>query len=761
MQADENFWKKCEGERIANAYELEQLLGYGGFGGVFRAVQIANGERLNKRVAIKLMLSGTIQQSELNFALELESHPNLVPHLGGNNAEICGFSMFYLVMELADRSLADFVKQRGGQISSSEMKTIVRDIAQGLEFLHKLDSEKKRYVHRDLKLLNVLQVGNVWKIADFGLAKSLEQGTMQASKIAGTPYYMPPELLGESDVSTKWDVWSLGVMIVEMLTGHLPFEGKNQHELECKIQRGNSNLQDVPREWLDIVKGCLTKDYERRWTATDILKALDSMVESVPQNQPSTDTSSQTSSQKTKIAHVRSSRAKGALSMTISIGLISGVGFMIWQLVKPVNTPPVITSPSSSPSPKETVSSKTAEEFLSDGLLKANSKDYKGAIADYNEAIRLKPDYDFAYVNRGNAKYGLGDKQGSIADYNEAIRLNPNYALAFNNRGDAKNNLGDKQGAITDYTKAIKTNQNWGTRSLANAYNSRGNAKYGLEDYQGAIADYKEAIRLNPNYALAYANRGLAKSELADKQGAIIDYNEAIRINPNNADPYLNRGSAKYALGDKQGAITDYNEAIRLNPDLAIAYNNRGFTKNNLGDKQGAITDYNEAIRLKPDYSLAYTNRGIAKRTSGDKQGAIADHTKAIEINQNWENSNLGNAYYSRGIAKYDLGNKQGAITDYNEAIRLKPDFSLAYTNLGLAKYDLGDKEGAITNYTKAIRLKPDSAEAYYNLGLVKYDLGDKQEALAAFRKASELYQQQGNTEQYNNSLDRIRELGG
>ena len=103
MQPDENFWKKCEGERIASAYELEQLLGCGAFGGVFRAVQIANGRKLNKKVAVKLMLSGTIQQEELNFALDLPSDPNLVQHHAGNNVEIRGFPMFYLVMELADR----------------------------------------------------------------------------------------------------------------------------------------------------------------------------------------------------------------------------------------------------------------------------------------------------------------------------------------------------------------------------------------------------------------------------------------------------------------------------------------------------------------------------------------------------------------------------------------------------------------------------------------------------------------------------------
>ena len=569
MQPDENFWKKCEGEQIANAYELEQLLGCGAFGGVFRAVQIANGRRLNKRVAVKLMLSGTIQQEELNFALDLPSHQNLVQHFGGNNVEIRGFPMFYLVMELADCSLADFVKKRGGQITSVEAKPIVRDIAQGLKYLHELDagnSQDKRYVHRDLKLLNVLQVGGVWKIADFGLSKALDRGTMQASKIAGTPYYMPPELFRNGYVSTKWDVWSLGVMIVEMLTGHFPFEaGGNVNtevvikELERKIQRENPNLQGVSSEWIDVVKGCLVKDHAQRWVAADVLKALDSIGVSTPQNKPPTIPQPKPSSQKTTPVHASPSSSNGFWSKTLAIAaLLCGVGFMIWQLVKPVNAP-FVTSPSSSPSPKETVSSKTAEQFFNDGEIKANSKDYKGAIADFNEAIRLKSDYADAYYNRGLVKSILGDQQGAIADYNEVIRLKPDFADAYYRRGGAKDELGDKQ---------------------------------------GAIADYNEAIRLKPDYDLAYIGRGLAKMELGDRQGAITDYNEVIRFKPDSALAYFLRGVAKYSLGDKQGSIADYNEAIRLKPDFANPYYSRGVIKKERGEKQEALADFRKASEL-------------------------------------------------------------------------------------------------------------------------------------------------------------------
>ena len=95
------------------------------------------------------------------------------------------------------------------------------------------------------------------------------------------------------------------------------------------------------------------------------------------------------------------------------------------------------------------------------------------------------------------------------------------------------------------------------------------------------------------------------------------------------------------------------------------------------------------------------------------------------------------------------------------EAIRLNPDFADAYSNHGLEKSELGDKQGAIADYNEVIRLNPDYALAYYNRGLIKKERGEKQEALADFRKALELYQQQGNTEWYSNSRDRIKDLAG
>ncbi|MGJ0607991.1 tetratricopeptide repeat protein [Cylindrospermopsis raciborskii] len=286
------------------------------------------------------------------------------------------------------------------------------------------------------------------------------------------------------------------------------------------------------------------------------------------------------------------------------------------------------------------------------------------------------------------------------------------------------------------------------------AYIGRGNARYDLGDKQGAIVDYNQAIQINPNYADAYIGRGNARYDLGDKQGAIVDYNQAIQINPNYALAYNNRGNARYDLGDKQGAIVDYNQAIQINPNYALAYNNRGNARSDLGDKQGAIVDYNQAIQINPNYALAYNNRGNARYDLGDKQGAIVDYNQAIQINPN-----DADAYYNRGNARSNLGDKQGAIVDYNQAIQINPNDADAYYNRGLARYDLGDKQGAIVDYNQAIQINPNDADAYYNRGNARSDLGDKQGAIGDFQTAARLYQQQGNSQWYQYSLNRISQL--
>lgn len=176
-----------------------------------------------------------------------------------------------------------------------------------------------------------------------------------------------------------------------------------------------------------------------------------------------------------------------------------------------------------------TIEPLTPKEFWERGKEKLDLGDYQGAIVDFNETIRLEPNYlDANYVFlalfvRGIAKLALEDHQGAVTDCTEAIRLRPNYPQLYYWRGIAKNALKDYKGAFVDFTKAIRLGPD--NPHAYNCYNVRGWLKCKLHDYRGALSDFSESIRLKSDYANSYNGRGWAKHYLSDHQGAITDFN--------------------------------------------------------------------------------------------------------------------------------------------------------------------------------------------------------------------------------------------
>ena len=278
----------------------------------------------------------------------------------------------------------------------------------------------------------------------------------------------------------------------------------------------------------------------------------------------------------------------------------------------------------------------SAKTYLIRGYEKAELGNYEGAIADYTQAIRLKPNYAAAYYNRGNAKYALGQHLAAIADYDIAIQLKPDYADAYVNRGAAKDELGQHLAAIADCDTAIQL-----TPNDANAYYNRGIAKAGLGQYLAAIADYDTAIQLKPDYANAYVNRGLAKYDSGQHLTAVTDYDTAIQLKPDDADAYYNRGLAKMKLEQPSAAIADYDMAIRLRPDDIDNYFARGLAKVDLEQPSAAIADFDTAIHLKPDFAPGYFGRGLAKVYLERLQEAKQDLMTALLLATLTDDENL------------------------------------------------------------------------------------------------------------------------
>lgn len=181
-------------------------------------------------------------------------------------------NFYYVVSDVNQGSLAEYLKQRK-KITPEETIQIVNSIANALVYLH-----EKRIVHRDIKPSNIVRVGNTWKLNEFDIAHILKNTTAEiVDEPAYTPIYAAPEVVQMNLVSPKMDIWALGIVIIELLTGVglIPYKASSHEELLRLISEGNPDIPDLPAPFDAIAKGCLIKDYEQRWTAHDVLKALE------------------------------------------------------------------------------------------------------------------------------------------------------------------------------------------------------------------------------------------------------------------------------------------------------------------------------------------------------------------------------------------------------------------------------------------------------------------------------------------------------
>ena len=333
-------------------------------------------------------------------------------------------------------------------------------------------------------------------------------------------------------------------------------------------------------------------------------------------------------------------------------------------------------------------------EFYNQGLLKAQQKDYAGAIEEFSRALKVDPYFAEAYLQRGLAYYDSGAILPAVSDYTELIKLNPEIVEAYYCRALARLALKNLPGAQEDVEQAIRLNINY-----AAAHSLRGTVRRKQGYIQDAIASFKTAAELylqqkdQENCRLClekirqlqpverptiqqkaipiasiksvneYFTQLLDKAEKGDTREAIADLNWILQADPQDAQAYCCRGVVRCKMGNYREAIADFNQALQLNfPDAAV-YRNRGKARSFLGDHQGAIADFNQAIQMQPEDILGYVARGNTYRAMGNYLGAIQDYNKALQINPNDPQ-----AYYNRALAYTFLEEMQNAIEDYQKA---------------------------------------------------------------------------------------------
>ena len=285
-------------------------------------------------------------------------------------------------------------------------------------------------------------------------------------------------------------------------------------------------------------------------------------------------------------------------------------------------------------------------------------------VAKNNEAV--------AHNHLGVALAESGQDQEAIAQYEEAVRIKPDYAVAHNNLGNALKRASRPEEAIGQYRKALQSNPNY-----APAHNNLGNTLLEAGRVGEAIEHLRQALRIKPNFAAAHYNLGVAEWQEGRVPEAIGHWEEAVRFQPDYVEAHYNLGIALRQVDRAPEAIGHWEQVVRLKPDYPEAHYNLGVTLWQAGRAAEAIEQYEQALRIKPYYAEAHNNLGVALWQAGRATEAIAHYEQALQIKPDY-----AEAHNNLGLALAQVGRVQEAIGHYEQALRIKPDYAEARDNL-------------------------------------------------------------------------------
>jgi len=253
----------ASGARVLDRYTIQRGLGIGGFGEVYFAISDAG-----KEVAIKkIQRNLEIELRGVSHCLNLK-HPNLVSLFDVCRDET---QAWWVVMEyVAGASLRDALDRNPSGLTDAEVRRWFTGAATGVAHLH-----REGLVHRDLKPGNLFDDYGVVKVGDYGLSKFISESRRGGqTESVGTFHYMAPEI-GRGEYGREIDLYALGVILYEMLTGRLPFDGESAHEIIVKHLSSHPDLTGIAQPYRDVIEKALRKDPRERWTsATAMLEAI-------------------------------------------------------------------------------------------------------------------------------------------------------------------------------------------------------------------------------------------------------------------------------------------------------------------------------------------------------------------------------------------------------------------------------------------------------------------------------------------------------
>jgi len=735
------------GELVGNNYEVLSVVGAGGMGIVYRS----RDTRLERTVALKFLpsfLNSDVREreyflQEARMASSLD-HPNIgVIH----GIEETSDGRAFIVMAFYDGlSLAQRIKS--GPLDTLEAVDIAIQIAMGLAEAH-----ARQIVHRDIKPSNIMlsSSGSV-RIVDFGLARVINAETATVSGIVGTVKYVSPEQALGHRMDQRTDIWSLGVVLAEMLTGVNPFErGTIPAVLVAILNEPPRELEGVSIELRRIVYCALSKNAEKRYQhCTEMLADLRAVRAEMAVEAGSGRAMSgrKTSGRSTDIrryveeastsAWGRAERprkrwlpwAAGAVGMIAVGGTFLSPGVRDYVLGSRIQ----VSEKHIAVLPFEDLGKNPESEALGEGLMDTLA----GKLSNLdvgNKALWVIPTSEVRRLKVTDASSALKELDatlvvsGSVRHSGKAVNLSLNLIDTKNLRLIGSVNVEDQAGDLA-------TLQNEAVSRLAHLMNLPVSAEM-LRNTGGSVvpAAYEDYLT-----AVGYMQR-------YDKAGnldlAVASLQKALATDPGFALGHAELGEAyrvKYQLDKNQHWLEEAQEnlkkAVQLDSKMPAAYVTLGRIHDTTGKRDLALQEFQHALDLDPRSALAMRGLARAYERSGRVPDAEAAYKKAVALRpDDWEGYNLIGNFYDRQSRFAE------AITALKRAIELTPDNAEVYLNLGATYVDSGDAKAlaaAEQALKKSIELGP-TYPAYANLGSLYLSQQKYAESAAANEKALKL----------------------
>jgi tetratricopeptide (TPR) repeat protein/predicted Ser/Thr protein kinase len=759
---------------FAGRYEILEELGTGGMGSVYRVFD----RKLEEEVALKLIRPDitasrkTIERfkNELKVARKI-THPNVCRMHDLHEDE----KILYITMEYVHGEDLRSVIHRMGTLTMGKAISITQQVAEGLAAAHKLG-----IIHRDLKPGNIMvdKDGNA-KIMDFGIARILAAtGTTAEGAMIGTPEYMSPEQVEGKPADARSDLYALGVILFEMVTGQAPFEGdtplsiahKHRYEPPPDPQKLNAH---IPGGLNRIILRLLEKDKEKRYQTTEELlqdlaaaeEALPKAERIIPKRRPSI----------SRYITVKFNLKK-LLIPALLIIFLAIIGILIWKppLTKEAPAAPKIknsiavisfenlTGEPQYDSLTKAVPSLFTTKFEAMGfsyvptwerlqdILKQLGKDPETPIdAETGFAICQKEGIEALLVGKitraGNV-FALDAKALDVGTRrslaSETSRGEGEDSILLSQIDDISSGLASKLNVKTLAAEAVPPIAETTTSSLkAYEYYLKGNeAIYRGLGFDEARDYFLKAVEIDPGFVLAHLGIAQTYRQQGNQRGArevmekAMAYSE--RANPKER-LYLQAWFARIVEGDRKKLVQIMKEIAQKYPKEKEAHYWLGVNYKADGMFDEAIREFQTVLELDP-YSIIglaeITGAYVYKRDFENALAAAKRHA-ALAPNEASPLEALGYTYMQMG--QLDL-----AIEKYKEALAIKPDFAAVLGGI-VNTYGLKEDYSEAIKWAneKIVRSKAPAAEADGHLlrGFYEYWTGSFRQAVATARKVREI----------------------